>query len=492
VTEGSAAVGQSDVFDVAVVGGGLSGLAALRELERRNSEGRFLLIEREAKVGGLLRTHREGDFLIDEGADSWVTQKPMATQLCRELGLEAELMTGLTSGFSTLRSSASGPEQLVPMPPGLVYGVPTRARAFLQSPLVSFWGKMRIALDMVLPKGIAASQGEQDEAIGQFIQRRLGREAKEVLVGPLLAGIYSGDIDALSTQATFPNLLAAERDHRSLILALRKMARTGAQKRSNGAQSQSPFTTLRSGVAALPQAMLASLRRTTVMLSARACGIAFGSVQNASSGASVTSAAANGFTIDVRAAGTLTTIRCKRLVLATRVPELLAMLDDRVGDDLRASFSRYKSESAATVFFAWPLKQVRHALHGTGFIVPPQARAVTTIAACTYVSQKWASRAPEGTLLLRAFFGHKELCDLAERDLARILQIDGRPMLTRLCRFPRASSQPLVGHLGQVAATKEKLRATYPGLFVVGGGFDATGISDCLTAGTKVGAECAA
>jgi protoporphyrinogen/coproporphyrinogen III oxidase len=457
-------------FDIAIVGAGITGLSAARAIEAALPEVRIVLLDRAERVGGLLQTEAHEGFVIDGGADSWVTQKPEASALALQLGLGGSLIGTEPTGRKvyTLRDRT-----LTPMPEGLAFGIPTRLRPFLRSSLFSPAAKLRIGMDLLLPRG----PSNADESVGAFLERRLGREAKESLVGPLLGGIFSGEVDDLSLAATFPQLASAEREHRSLILALRKRAKLQASKKGEVAREtrvQSTFTSLRLGMSELPVALAASLERTTIRLAEDALGL---------------QREAEGYQLHTPR-GPLTV---RALFLANRVPGLSKLLSGT----LQADFAQYRYGSAATVFVGYERSQVRHPLDGSGFIIPKHERKV--IAAGTFVSSKWQGRAPAGKVLLRAFFAEPHaasaddafLVQAAKAELSELLGIAGEALFAKVYRFRHASAQPKVGHLARVEESRRRLAATLPGVFVSGGGFDASGISDCIRAGTKVGQELA-
>src|SRR5881296_3531012 len=204
-----------------VVGGGITGLAAAHravELTRERSTALDLtLIEARARLGGTVATERAGGFLIEAGPDSFLSEKPWALALCRRLGVEDRLVR-TDDRFRRIFVVFGG--RLHPLPDGFQLLAPTRLRPFLASRLFSWPGKLRMALDLVLPRG-----GTPDESLGAFVRRRLGREALERVAQPLVAGIYTADPDDLSLAATMPRFSELERRERSVILGLWRAAR---------------------------------------------------------------------------------------------------------------------------------------------------------------------------------------------------------------------------------------------------------------------------
>src|SRR5437763_7809596 len=225
-----------------VVGGGIAGLAAAhRAVELARERGIALeltLLEARERLGGTIATERMGGFLVEAGPDSFLSEKPWALALCKRLGVEDRL-TRTDDRFRKVYVWRAG--RLHPLPDGFQLLAPTRLAPFLRSPLFSWPGKLRMALDLVLPRGGAA-----DESLGAFVRRRLGREALERVAQPLVAGIYTADPDDLSLAATLPRFLELEKRERSILLALWRAARTAPQPGTSGAR-WSLFVTFQAG-----------------------------------------------------------------------------------------------------------------------------------------------------------------------------------------------------------------------------------------------------
>ena len=200
--------------DVAVVGGGITGLTVAHALLARAPGTTVVLLEATDRLGGTIATEHTGGFVIETGADAFLTEKPWALDLCDRLGM-AERLVGTREGDRRTYVVHAG--RLVPLPEGFMLLAPTNLRALAASPLFSWRGKLRMALDLVLPR----RSGEQDESLGAFVRRRFGREALERVAEPLLGGIYTGDVEQLSLAATMPRFRELERSDRSLILGLR-------------------------------------------------------------------------------------------------------------------------------------------------------------------------------------------------------------------------------------------------------------------------------
>jgi oxygen-dependent protoporphyrinogen oxidase len=436
-------------IDVAIVGGGIAGLSAAYELQRRGVSSRVL--EATRRVGGVISSDRFDGWVIDAGPDSMLVQKPAAVALCRELGIADRLIhTQPPRTAYVLRD-----ERLHPLVEGSFLGFPLTASGLMRSPLFSAAGKMRLALEPVMPR----RTGDDDESIGAFVRRRFGKEAVDYLAEPLLAGIHAGDVERLSVRALFPRLIDAEYQSGSVLRAFRALR---SQPSPHGA-----FVSLPGGTAELIEALAGALVPGTVSVEARVSELhRVGTLRIETTGGP----------IDARA-----------VILA--VPAYAAGSLLRGFDTTLAAFcDGVPYASTATVALGFRREQVAHPLSGTGFVVPRVERRA--LLAATWISSKWAGRAPEGHVLMRAFLGggrdphrleesDQSLVDTAREELAALLGVTGEPLFARLYRFTRQSPQYEVGHLERVAQIEQRL-AAIPGVFVAGSGFRAIGIPDCI------------
>lgn len=450
--------------DVAVVGGGMAGLAAAWELQRRGAS--FVLLEAAARPGGVVRTERTDGFTLDAGPDSLLVQKPAALDLCRELGLGDRLLSTLEPRTAYVLRG----RRLRPLPQASVLGIPTALAPWAASRLLSPAGRLRLAADLVLPRG-----GGADESVGSFFRRRFGAEAVEYIADPLLAGIHAGDVDRLSMPALFPRLVEAERDCGSVIRALRRRRATAARPAGG------MFRSLPGGLEELTAALTAALTPAAVRCGARAVALAGPAPYT------------------VRLAGR-EPVTARRVIFATPAyvtAELVRPLDER----LAALCAEIPYTSTATVLLAYPQAAVRRRPRGSGFVVPRRERAVPLMAG-SWVTSKWPGRAPEGQVLLRGFLGgvrdprvderpDDELIDRSHATFAALLGIARRPHLARVYRWRRANPQHNVGHLARVAEIEARLRHR-PGLFVTGAGFRGVGIPDCVADGRAAAREATA
>ncbi len=468
---------------LAVVGGGIAGLATAYAASRRGA--RVTLLECQPRIGGNIRTELIDGFLIDAGPDAFVRTKPDATQLCEELGLTADLISTQSRNVYVAHQG-----KLELMPAGMALAVPTRLGPMLQTPLLSWRGKMRTLADLF----IRGRESDEDEALGHFIARRFGKEAAERLAAPLLGGIYAGDVEELSIKATFPQLLALERSHGSLIMGL-----FAAQQRREGGldssrsrlgaltavfrwlrraphEAPSPFYSLRGGMQQLTDAIVAALPAGSIRTGVEVTGLRPPTDDAARWGVDL--AGGEGLEVDRVAL-------CVPAYIAARwIPDSHA----------RDILCQIPYVSTATVFLGFRREQLAHSLDGVGFIVP---KGEGSLMAATWVSSKWEHRAPEGHVLLRGFIGGRrnehQLEQSSDEDLIRLTLEELRrymgrietPILTRVYRYTKANPQPLVGHEGKLEAMRQHL-ATLPGLTLAGAAYGGVGIPDCIRQGRMI------
>ncbi len=454
---------------VVVIGGGISGLATAHALVAGGADVAVEVLEASARLGGNLRTVRRDGFLLDEGPDSWVAQKPHATQLVKALGLGDALIETIADNRRVYVATRTG---LVAQPAGLFLGIPSRVRPLLRSPLLTPLGKARVLLDLVLPRGYGRAPGE-DEAVGDFVQRRLGKEALDRLAGPLLGGLFSGDVADLSLMSTYPQIAALEKNG-SVV----RGARALMPKRAPGAPStppKSPFASLRDGMGSLVDA----LERALDGVVRRELAVA--RVEAGRDGAKYAVVDAKG---GVHAADEVVLTGPAHLAAA-----LLRGLDAALADDLASI--RYGSAVAA--FLAYREADLGRRLDATGYLVPRDLGR--DVVAGTWVSSKWPGRAPAGHVLVRCFFAERNLeatdatlVELAEKEAAFTIGARAEPLFAHVARFHRGSPQPRVGHAALIARIRGRL-AAHGGLHVAGSAYDGVGISDCVRQAEQVAAS---
>jgi len=439
--------------DAVIVGGGAAGLAAAYQLHQLGAS--FVLLDAADRLGGVIRTEKVDGFTLDAGPDSLLVQKPAAIQLCQELGLGDRLVSTLEPRTGYLMR---GPDRLLPIPAASVLGIPTAFGPWVTTGLLSPAAKLRMAGELFIPRGDATH-----ESVGAFFRRRFGRALVDQVAEPMLAGIHAGDVDRLSIRSLFPRLVEAERTHGSVIRALRA-ARAKAPPTKGGM-----FRSLPAGIEELVTALVASLPNTAIRRGARALDL---------SGPSP-------YTVHVEAGPAVTARAVILAAPAHATASLVRPLDER----LATLCTEVPYHSTATVLLSYPRSVVRGAMNGSGFLVPRTQRGVP-LTAGSWVTSKWPGRAPEGQVLLRGFLGgardpevlsrqDDELINQTHATFAGLLDIAGKPELTRVYRWERVMAQHDVGHIERVTAIEERLDLL-PGLFVTGAGYRGVGIPDCV------------
>ena len=450
-----------------VIGGGIAGLAAAhRAVELARERGTALelaLLEARDRLGGTIASERVDGFLVETGPDSFLSEKPWALALCRRLGVEDRLLP-TDDRFRKVFVWHRG--RLHPLPDGFQLLAPTALLPFATSSLFSLPGKLRMALDLVLPRG-----GGDDESLGAFVRRRLGAEALERVAQPLVAGIYTADPDELSLTATMPRFLELERRDRSVILGLRRAVRRAPLPGTSGAR-WSLFVTFAGGMEELVASLAARLPVGAVSLKQRVSAL-----ERTDTRWRVATAEGARFEAD-------------RVILATEA-YAAARLTRYLDPALATLLEEIPYASAATVSLGYRRGDVPHALDGFGFVVP--RREGKALLAATFSSVKYPGRAPSGHALIRGFLGgalnaamlgedDDALVARARTELRSALGITAEPVLARLHRWPASMPQYRVGHLARVETIERALRGL-PGLWLAGAAYRGVGLADCVRSG---------
>jgi oxygen-dependent protoporphyrinogen oxidase len=470
-----------------VVGGGITGLAAAYQLTRAGVP--VMLVEASDRLGGKIRTERLGGFLVEAGPDSFIAYRPAATELSRELGLGEAIIR--TTDPRVVHIRARG--EMIPMPEGMGLVLPTRLAPFVTTRLFSWPQKLRAGLDVVLPRWL---DGE-DVSIGAFLRHRLGGAMVDRLADPLLGGIYGAPVDELSLFAVVPQLRDYERDHRSLLFAslaqgraARARARAAATAGGSGsgggsgsdggssggfgAGSGSPFLSLAGGMESLVDAL------ATVVRSAAGAEIRLRT--------SVVALERDGPCTAVTLSDG-TRLRPHAVVLAGPAGSSADLLADKA-PAAAAAIRSIPHGSTGVVTLGYRAEALPGPLVGHGFLVAGDDPL--SFGACTFTSSKWAGRAPEGTILLRAFLPERSaaLLDATDdavvaavhADLARTMGVREAPIVRQVARWHEAMPRYTVGHLDRVAAAEAALAAR-PEIVLVGAAFHGVGVPDCVARG---------
>jgi oxygen-dependent protoporphyrinogen oxidase len=460
-------------MSVIVIGGGISGLSAAYELTQRGVE--VTLLEASARLGGLIRTDHVEGFTVEAGPDSMLAQKPAAIDLCQELGLGPHLIS--TTPPRTAYVLSEGRLHALPSPS--VLGIPITWRGLAHYDLLSWPARARLALEPIVPR---AASGSRDESVASFFHRRFGAATVDLIAEPLLGGIHAGRIDALSIHSLFPRLVDAERDRGSVLQAFRPPSSGAAREREQDSRTDAGglFRSLSGGMSELVAALGRRFPAGRVRLQSAVREI-----------------------VPADASWIVRTgdgeMRARAVIVAAPAHAAARFLQPSLPDVAREC-ADVEYVSTASVALAYRREQVAHPLAGSGFVIA-RAHNRLRITACTWVSSKWAGRAPDGTVLLRAFLGgahdpdvvefsDEALIDIVSRELGALLGIVGEPLLSRVYRWRQAGAQHNVGQLARMRRIEHAL-SRVSGLFVAGSGFRSIGIPDCVADGRAAGAAAA-
>jgi oxygen-dependent protoporphyrinogen oxidase len=474
----------------AIIGGGIAGLAAAYELDQARRTGKkveYTLFESRDRLGGSLSSEIVNGAVLERGPDSFLTEKPAAAELCRELGLGAELTP---SNDAARKTYIVVRNRLIPLPDGLMFLVPTKLIPTALTRLFSLPTKMRMGLELLHPPRPSG----HDESVAALVERHFGRETVERLADPLLSGIFGGDSAQLSARTVLPRLVEMEEQYGSLTRgmlaahsAMRARAKTAAKKSGAvndraqvGSRSapRSIFTAMRGGMSQLVEALTARLDPASVRLSTPVSA-----VEKTADGWRVEAGGATEFYDAIIMAAP-----------AWAAGALLRQVDAALGEELSA----IPYSSSITVNLIYDESQLGRLPDGFGFLVPVvEGRSML---ACTFVHRKFLGRTPQGKAVFRAFLGgvknealmaapDEALLSTVRRELSEILgdkifPREAAPEHTQVSRWPRAMAQYAVGHGERIERISTRV-AAMPGLQLAGNAYDGIGIPDCIRLGRK-------
>lgn len=452
---------------IAIIGGGISGLAAAFALEERRRAGAdvdYVLFEASPRLGGVLRTDYIDGCIVEAGPDSFITEKPWATDLCRDLGLGDQLIGSNDADRKTYILTRG---QLVVMPDGLMFMVPTKILPTGLSPLFSWKTKLRMTQELFHPPRAV----DHDESVAAFVERHYGSEMVDRLADPLLSGVYGGEAAGLSVRAVLPRFADMERTHGSLgraMLAARK-------KMSSGPRKAAPplFTSLKQGMQYLAETTVSrltpsSLRTNTPVQSIQREGESW---------------------------MILTGEQPERFdAVIIALPGLAAANVLRIASpELSAELASVQYSSSITVGLGYD-REVRQSLPpGFGFLVPRSEGK--RLLAATFVHNKFPHRAPQDRALLRCFFAGRnaedvwplsdnQIIGIVRNELQQILGLHAEPLFARVYKWKSAMAQYGVGHLDRLDRI-ERLRQQLPGLALAGNAYRGIGVPDCVRSGRE-------
>ncbi len=436
-----------------IVGGGISGLAAAYELDKAGIA--YTLIERDSRLGGVILTHKVDGCTLEAGPDSFISQKPAALQLIKELGLEDQVI-GSNDHLRITYVRRKG--RLVPLPDGMMMMIPTKAWPMAKSPLLSWGTKIRMGLEYFRKPGDFG-----DRSVSEFIGDHFGQETVDYLAEPLLAGVFGGDPKQLSAVSTLPRFVEMERKYGSLTKAAL------AAKMPPPKPGATLFRTMKTGLTSLIDALQP---RQTVLL-----GAPVDAVERAGPG------------FRVRRSGDW--IDASHVILtgpSYEAGRLIEPFQPKLGGLLQST--GYSSSATVTLGFKKSGLGGRE-LKGFGILVPGVERK--RMRACTFVANKFSYRVAEGYEVIRCFLGgaadegildegDEQLVEIVCSELRELLSIDAKPAFYRVQRWRKSMAQYTVGHQKRVEEM-QSLASAIPGLYLAGNGYQGIGIPDCIELG---------
>ena len=449
---------------IVIIGGGISGLATAYSLEERaKREGKSVsitLLEKKNQIGGNILTERVGDFLIEGGPDCFLSEKPWAIQLCEKLGIADRL---LCTNDEYRKTYIYWKGRLRELPEGIMLMIPTRFFPLLKSDLFSLAGKLRMGMELFIPKRKSGG----DESLSEFVRRRLGQEIVERVAEPLVAGVHAENPDAMSIKSRFPRFVQMEEEYGSLIkgmLAKRKIMLNS----ESGKPKWTMFMTLKNGLDELPLTIVKALKMTTIITNKEVSEIN----------------KVSGYKIYLK---NRDTIDADVVIFATPSYEtgrLLRGLNSSISDQL----DTIPYVSTATISLAYKKDSILHPMNGFGFLVPRVENR--RIMGASWVSRKFSYRTPDDSILIRCFIGgsrNEELVSLDDKDMLKMIKeelkdvmgISAEPILTRIYRWEKAMPQYIIGHDERVSRIEESI-LKYPDMFVTGSAYRGGGISECI------------
>jgi oxygen-dependent protoporphyrinogen oxidase len=474
---------------IAIIGGGIAGLATAYELEKARRAGapvEYTLFEARERLGGSLSSEIVSGAVLERGPDSFITEKPAAAELCRELGI-GEALT--PSNDADRKTHIVVRNRLVTLPDGLMFLIPTKLVPTALTPLFSLSTKIKMGLELLHPP---RRSGVSDESVADLVRRHYGQEAVDRLADPLLSGIYGGDATQLSARTVLPRLVEMEAEYGSLTRGmLAAHAKMKAAMKARAAQSGAPqkpsapraiFTTLKGGMQQLVDALVATLEPAWVRASTPVSALA-----RNGSGWTVT---ANGLAESYDG-----------VVFASQAWAAAVLLRG-VDEPLARELEAIPYSSSITINLVFDEKQIGPLPEGFGFLVPAvEGRAML---ACTFVHRKFLGRTPPGKAVLRAFLGgmknealltesDQTLVATVRRELtqilgAKIIPPAAEPEHAQVSRWRRAMAQYAVGHQERKERIQQRV-AALPGLRLAGNAYDGIGIPDCIRLGRQAARE---
>lgn len=442
---------------IAIIGGGITGLSAAYYLQK-SQDFKITLLEKDSRLGGKIKTIREGEHIVEAGPDSIITTKPAALELIKEIGLENDIITPINNKYYLFSNN-----KLQTLPTGFMSMVPTAIFPFLKSNLFSWKGKMRTLLEPFVKRKTKS----EDESLASFFTRRFGKEIANKIAIPLFAGIHAADPHQLSMQATLPHFLQMEEKYGSITKAVLK----GKSKNRIG-NKYPMFISLKYGMESLVEKLISKLDKTKIELNTIV--------------KSISQTKQNTYQIITETGQEL---EFDGLVITTNM---------NANGILLTHFKELNKNtplvSTAVVTLSVPGKLLDHKMDATGFVIAKGESLSMT--ACTWTSSKWPSRCPEDRILIRCYFGDgvssellgnrdEELVKIAIKELSSIIGLkDNKTIKSWVIRWNQAMPQYIIGHKERIEKFEKEL-SVFPNMVFAGAFYNGIGIPDCVRQGKE-------
>ncbi|MCQ6276999.1 protoporphyrinogen oxidase [Bacillus sp. V3B] len=450
---------------VLVIGGGVTGLSAMCELQKwkkeNQSDVRLILTEASSELGGKICTVKDAGFIMEAGADSIVARKANHMSFIRELGLEQEVVYNATG-----RSFLFTEGELKPIPADSVFGIPTSIESLAKSTLVSAKGKVEALQDFYTKN----ESFTKNDSIGTFLESFFGKELVEKQIAPVLSGVYSGELSNLTIASTLPYLLDYKEEYGSII----KGFSVNKEKFQIGGEKK--FLAFKNGLGTLIDRFEQELEDVEIVKNAVVTKI-----EKVNSSYHVSFKNHEVIEVD-------------HVVLSIPDTAAIKLLHNQ---EIRKEFDRLKNSSMISVYVGFNVPDHVLPLDGTGFIKADSDEI--TCNACTWTSRKWKHTSHTGNLLVRLFYksshqafstlkemSEEELLQVALADLNKSLGINAKPVASVVTDWSDCMPNYLITHPQTVEALESKMDELYPGILLAGCSYYGVGIPDCIENGERV------
>lgn len=453
---------------VVIIGGGVTGLTAAFYLQQAAKEQQYpldvVVVEASLRVGGKIQTMRKNGFIIERGPESFIDDSGSVCRLAHDLGIAHKLVHNNVG-----QTYVAVGKELYPLPGSLMLGEPPKVSSFIASGLISLTGKIRAAGDLLIPR----AADNQDEPIGDFFRRRFGKEVVENLVEPLMAGTFAGDIDHLSIQSMFPGFYQLEKEHRSLLLGMKKK-KSAHLAIDHFAEQPLQYGTFENGLETLIETLEEQLSPSTVLK-----GVKVEAIEKLSDGSMKIML------------NNISPIKADAVIMTTPFNVAKSVLEKY---EVMQQQPLMKCATIATVTMAFKQNQLPKYKDALNFFVSRNSDLAIT--SCTWSNRKWNGVAPEGYDLLRVYIGRvgdEAIVELSDSEIERTVLADLRkavnlqeePLFTVVTRWKQAMPQYTVGHDERVQQMKQELHEKFPNVMLVGSSYEGISVPDCIEQGRE-------